>query len=581
MTSPDRPTTHLRNENRLGRPAVPGWTPAGGRLARLPRWSRLLLGLAILIGIGTLVGCGGGGGGSDPGLSGTSSGQSNTPVGPEAGVTYTPLPNLAVGNLTTIPSIAAQPGSILQTPLRTEEHALIVTTAPVGTRESEYRLVGNGGTITNLPSIRSDEAPTASVRGGLRAPAQALGDREMRQRSRQHRPVDRSSVRATRRATVENVGDIITLWVYSQSVSWGGGQKYTQRRGQIKKIGAHCKILVDPDPSANGLSAASGPSAITQEHIDQFADRFDNVIYSLITTGYGNTFDKDGDGKVTIYFSPHYNNLGFAGLFDSVHLYTRGAAGVLDSQYSNERDMFVIMCPDVTGIEGSTWSHTRWFSAAAETIAHEFQHLVNHATRRLEHDWPEEHEWLDEALSMGAELRYRRLIGDPATEDRFGYWANNPDYYSLTNFAWNLGNYGMVGLFAHFLLEQGGPDAIRGLVQTNRVGIQNIDGQFAARGGFNGMFQDWSVAIFAEGNKSWFDRNLLPTRQRYAEDMGINLVPQTGRINYAYPFSGYMKGAGVRFIRLQPYTGYTTAQAILTLRDPDSGGMRATILRTR
>ncbi len=518
-----------------------------------------------------MTGCGGGGSSNPTGPT------TPTPPYVDPNANYVPVGSIQAGQLASFTFTGNRSDLTLSTPTGTEEYGVVITSN--STSNTTYSVTGNGGG-TNLGSVRASEL-AAEGRAAGRMPNQALADAALRRAARQATPLDRASVRKSVRKAVENVGDTLTFSVYSQN-TMGWGQTYSQRQAVLRKISTYAKIFVDPNSSANGLSAVSGVDAITQQEIDNFANKFDTVIYPLITQGYGNTFDKDGDGHVTIFFSPLYNQLGFAGLFDSVHLYSRNAPGILNSAYSNERDMFVIMCPDTNGVEGSHWDHTRWFSAAAETIAHEFQHLANHATRKIEHSWPEEVEWLDEGLSMEAELRYRVAIGDPAAEDRFDSWAANPSNYSLTNFAWNLGNYGCVGMFMHYLYEQGGATALRALVQNPETGTANVDARFASRGGFLGMFNDWSVAVFVEGNKSTINTSLIDAKYKYAADMGISLTSQTGQIPYGQGFTGSMKGMSQKFVRQVPgSTGWSQSSANLTMTDATGGSMRCSIIRVK
>ncbi len=479
----------------------------------------------------------------------------------------------ALGEVRMFDIAAAGTSIIMPLATGTEEYGLALVTRNV--TAGNYRVLGNGGGGTTLAAL--PRASSADDARQLRCQNQALADVAMRAIGRTVAPALRDGTRPSSgaiRPAIETVGQSVTFWAYSLDPYGGGGSTYSQRTGVLRRIGTRCKIFVDPNPSSRGLSAVSGASAITEQELDNFVDKFDNVIYNLITQGYGNTYDADGDGRVTIFFSPLYNQLGYAGIFDPTNFSS--------NSYSNYRDMFVIMCPDPLNVHNS-WSHEEWFTAAAETIAHEFQHLANYVTRRIEHPtWAAEIDWLDEGLSVGAEARYRILIGDRAGEDRFSRYAARPGNFALTTFGPQLGNYGMVGLFMHYLYEQGGASTIRTLVQSPETGTANIDARFANRNGFRGVLGDWSAAVFAAGNTAAMATAPIDARYRYATDVGIDLNSVTTRLTPDQTFSGTLLNASMRFARIAPgaaQSGLTTMRT--TLSDPDGGQIRCAVVRTK
>ena len=345
-----------------------------------PQSGNLLSTLFTFIVLVSLTGCGGGGGGGG--------GATDNPVGPSV------KPDAVTLNLTSLTK-----NQVTQVGFSHRQLALtvpadgssrrygVVITAENPVVGNAFRLLGNGGGGTKLPSLRAESL----LEPNPAFPNQAAADAVMRGYRPKAAPagsLPRAAVRAAN-TSAEKVGDEITFNAYS-----GGyfGSSYTTRKGVLRRRGQYCKIFVDPD-AYQGLSAVnSGPYQVTEADLDVMQTRFDQTIYPFITQNYGNTYDKDADGRVTIFLSPLYTRLGFAGLFDPVHLSDRSVENV-----SNERDMFVIFTPDAS-FNGQTWQ-----KVALETICHEFQHLANYVARRVVGNKTNEDAWLDEALPVGAD----------------------------------------------------------------------------------------------------------------------------------------------------------------------------------
>jgi hypothetical protein len=230
----------------------------------------------------------------------------------------------------------------------------------------------------------------------------------------------------------EYEGQIKTL--YTVSKSYGDGGPMIPRECKLVKIGQYCKIFVDQE-EYQGLSAIDGDYKVTDADVEHFATEFDTRIYDLLTNSYAPVYDFDNDGKFTILISPVYAKLGFAGLFNTIHLTPAEYAGT----GSNQRDMVGIWSPN-EGTSGFQWTGETWREATRETIAHEMQHAANYSakfwsTGTYNRSAQMEEVWLDEGLSVGVEARYRVMRGDPAGENRFDYWAENPSSTNLTQFS--------------------------------------------------------------------------------------------------------------------------------------------------
>ncbi|MFZ2960128.1 MAG: hypothetical protein WA705_24875 [Candidatus Ozemobacteraceae bacterium] len=557
----------------------------------------LVFNLLCVLCLLTMVGCGSGGGDGSPTAT-------TTPFEPGPGALKVDVPALAPGKIT--PSIAfsqnqvvinfnqAVSGSIREEASSVNEQGasvkaagstrrfgLIVTTGK--TDGGSFSLWGNrgkdgGGVVLNSihPAVSTSLRATAF-------PNQARVDAIRNKRWHENILAGRSgagttgvsaNIRAASNAG-EKVGDIANFSMYSSSNIFSNSS-YVNRTAVLRRKGTFCKIFVDPEPY-QGLSAVTGPFTITDEDLRIMEEKFDQVIYKLITQNYGPTRDVDSDGCISIVLSPLITQLGFAGLFDTEHLEKKGPLHPI----SNERDMISVFTPD------ANFNGTNWRAVALETTTHEFQHMANYVAHRFIQHSPdqepqtswEESVWLDEALAVGAEARYRITIGDPAGEDRFRDFARSTRNTSLNNFSSSLANYGAGGLFTHYIFDRLGTDTIRSIVNSDWKGIDNIDHAGSTAGGFQGLFRDWSIAMFAESHKLLFDVSQLDAVYRYKNDLAIDLSKLTTGVSNLAAFQTTMLPTSMAFAIIEVPVGATGKAAQLVLEDPDGGSMSARLIR--
>lgn len=515
----------------------------------------------LFLGLLLTVGCGGGGGGGGP----TSSVPTTTVPGTDSLVSAgaTVQHSLVAGvNVFSLPT----PGGVAT-------FGLTVTNMTGSGSAATVKITAMGASIAAAQALPPQ--PAAALAATARTtPAssrlpegQALIDQQLRQRNRVPPPaaairrnlvattIDQAPTYADHRN--EAVGDTVTLWIYARNTFGLGPAEYLQRQAVLRRLGTHCKIFVDPD-EYNGLSAVSGAYAISEAQLDQMMRDFDDVGWPLIVNGYGTPWDIDQDGRISLVFSPLVAKNGFAGFFDTKHYEQVNADGTANDK-TNNRDMVAIWSPGYS----ATWTGDKWLSAARETCIHEFQHLVSYSARAAKLDFPKfvtddqmEEVWLDEAMAVTVEARFRILRGDPAGEDRFNAYAANPSASSLTGFAWNLESYGHLGLFGLYLWEQGGDDAIRSIIQSTSRGAASVDQVFASRGGLKGMYQDWGLAVLAEGlrHKGVVDPSTLPSRFRYVHDLDLPLSPRD--LPFGTSEESTVTGQGTSFTVMGSPTGY-------------------------
>jgi hypothetical protein len=479
------------------------------------------------------VGCGGGGGGSNPTAAPSTDYQSSI-VAPNT-------------------TVLANSASIYEYSSKSEQIGIKV---PVNNETAKYALVvvntsGASQTIKINPesyvtSMRA--ASVGSVRANVLTAQTSNASTDLAQRyanqtrlqnnMRKNIGLRRSSLTDGVKASMqlrasdnssEYEGQIKTLYTISKSI--GDGTPMIPRECKLVKISQYCKIFIDQE-EYEGLSAVDGDYKVTNADVEHFATEFDTLIYDLLTNEYAPVYDFDNDGKFTILISPVYAKLGFAGLFNTIHLTPAEYAGT----GSNQRDMVAVWSPSLGN--GTLWTGETWREATRETIAHEMQHAANYSakfwsTGSYNRSAQMEEVWLDEGLSVGVEARYRVMRSDPAGENRFDYWAENPSSTNLTQFSTLFNpflSYGMNGLFNFYLYNQEGGQAIQNLVQSSKYGEANMDAVFADRGGLKGIFKDWSMAIMLEGLRntvnnpggvSLVDINQIENRYRYNQYLDL------------------------------------------------------------
>lgn len=495
--------------------------------------------IAIICNVLALVGCGGGGGGGG-----------DNPVAPTPTLPDTPLISLKAQDL-------AAPGT-------SSDHAFnqgaLALGIPTSTKRERYAvLLSNGGMAGTIKINGGGSSKLNSARSSIAVVTpmtRPICGTPFVQKIRKNRnPLGiRGNMLETLRASTK--GEVLGSDVIFNVTT--DGYSYSPRKGVLRRIGKSCKLFVDPEPY-NGLSAVIGNDAITEDQLNTIVASFDETIYPLMENAYGTSYDIDNDGKVAIYFSPFFTQNNFAGLFDTENY--------SDSPNSNRRNMFYIWTP-------GSFPQDQWLAATCETITHEFQHLVNFSNRLKMKGYDlasvvEEESWLDEALSVGAEIRYRLLVGDPATEGRFKYYMDDMSATSLTSFHNSLADYGCVGLFAQYLLDQGGADRIKKLVISGLQGKANIVAAFSDHGTaelrtFEGIYKNWTKAVFAEMNRRYLDMSAVPSYQKYSLD--FDLDRSSSELPYGSGAQEFLSGGALSMFILEPSAGYTADSATLYLQ---------------
>ncbi len=461
----------------------------------------------------------------------------------------TPGQFLKVGDVLQV-GVGTQTNVILATPSGSETFGVVFY--PVNTANGSYAFDVNGG-----GPLLSIKAPSASVQPGRGGLDQRTVDQEMRKEEWEmwHAGKARGSLAPKPNSRISGavsetaIGDRVDFWVAHPSLS----VKATTTC-ELRVIGTTCKIFRDLYNATDSAGKIYSSAATTDALLHNMADEFDSKIYPFITSNYGNTFDKNGDGKITIVFSPRIAALGtLGGYFSSRDLY--------DTNYSNQRDMFYVR----------TLSGAEDLESTKSTLTHEFQHLVNHVEHAISRAGPPEESWLNEGLSVEAQWRYSF-----SSDLSVNYYGVNSNNIGITYWQGGKGNYGADGLFLRYIYEQLGTGTIRSLVQTNVNGVANLDTNCSSRNGFAGLFKDWTAAIMRNGKN-------LPANSRFDYLLPISmdgaLQNSTTEKKFGEAFSDSLIQTACRFIQLEPPSGFIGTFTTLQIRTDQTSRLYVTIVR--
>jgi hypothetical protein len=231
------------------------------------------------------------------------------------------------------------------------------------------------------------------------------------------------AVRATVQPTDLAVGDVLPVrFAVNADLSVSCETPVRIIDGVVRAVGERIVIVEDPQAPAAGFADADWRL---------IADEFDQSVYPTVATYFGEAADLDGNGRVTLVFTPEVNSLtppgggrinGFFLLADLAASGRAGGAGVpgegdATCPSSNEGEILYIGVADPTGEFGSPFTKAQALRAARRTAAHELQHLLAAEQRVVlaSQDFGSvEESWLDEGLShLAEELVGLRLMGLP------------------------------------------------------------------------------------------------------------------------------------------------------------------------
>jgi hypothetical protein len=332
-----------------------------------------------------------------------------------------------------------------------------------------------------------------------------------------------------------------------------------------------------------------------------FGQAFDTLGYGLDVQNFGAPTDVDGDGRVTILFTPGVNVIPappgavVGGLFAG-----RDLVPIAQCSASNEGEMFYMPVPDPTSsLNGNYTDKTEVERGMQGVLVHEFQHLINFGRRMyVNFASSAEEVWLNEGLShIAEELLYYRISGNTARSN-----IDLPLIQS-TQAQLDAANEYLIDNFLRLMTYQVAPETNSPFSQTDGLEMRGsiwqllrysadrrggteqtawfalVNSTTAGQANFNAVFgdiitnsRDWAVAQFTDDapalsvaanytHPSWNFRSLMPALN------GPTFVsPLLTHALTAAPVNVTLAGGGTAYVRFS-----VAANASATIGATSSG----------
>jgi hypothetical protein len=187
---------------------------------------------------------------------------------------------------------------------------------------------------------------------------------------------------------------------------------------------------------------------ISDTDAEKLGKEFDEKIYSSVTSNFGFPSDVDADGKVNILTYDIQDGFSGSGGYVAGYFW---AGDLYSMTNSNKSEIFYIDTYPAMG------SSIKDVTRAYETLAHEFQHMVNfNENVFLEGSYDNMDTWLNEGLSMAAE----QIYSGTGLQDRIDYYNSSSSIqngHSLLywdDYGDTLSNYSLSYLFVQYVKKQ-------------------------------------------------------------------------------------------------------------------------------
>ncbi|WHZ02784.1 Ig-like domain-containing protein [Neobacillus sp. YX16] len=223
-------------------------------------------------------------------------------------------------------------------------------------------------------------------------------------------------------------------------------------KGDYNNFGV-TNLQTNTDYQINARLAYSGTKAnvwvydnqITDLEAEQLGTEFDTKIYSSVTNNFGGESDVNGDGKINILTFDIQDGFSGSGGYVGGYFWS---GDLYNTTNSNKSEIFYIDTYPAMGMGA-----TKDVTSAFETLAHEFQHMVNFNRNVLiENSTSNMETWLNEGLSMAAEqiysgkglssrVNYYNASNSITNGHSLLYWDNNGDTLSNYSLSYLFGQY--------------------------------------------------------------------------------------------------------------------------------------------
>jgi hypothetical protein len=317
-------------------------------------------------------------------------------------------------------------------------------------------------------------------------------------------------------APVEQIAPAALPTTTNFCVRQGTSTLFQRRNATLKRESAHAAFYVDNGDLAHYGSYEPGIW-------DSLETAWETKIYPGDTSTFGAEGDVDSNGKLIILLSSTLGPATGGGILLGYYSANdvaspRDATSNCGGTRSNHADMFYLNGINnlVPGYNATDVINRIY----PDTLAHEFQHLINFNQHCVVRPCPEtEDVWINEGLSMVAEEiggfgwnvssgrtsgsryldRNRTSAGIESYDRRsLTYWQSDP-----------IGNYEGAHAFFRYFADRMGPGVLSQLVQTSLSGLPNLENALGMS--FSDAYAHWTTALMFSnegmlgGSSSLFD----------------------------------------------------------------------------
>lgn len=211
------------------------------------------------------------------------------------------------------------------------------------------------------------------------------------------------------------------------------------------------KIKADLKYSGEKVDIWVHDNQISDAQAIRIGQEFDNNIYPLMTTNFGEESDLDNNNKINILIYDIKDNFGDTNVFTQGYF---NPMDLYDVEGSNNGEVLYIdtyPTMDITDSYGNQGIENLY-----TVIVHEFQHMISFNEKTIKGDAGSLDTWIDEGLSMAAE----QLYTNKPRMDRINYYNQSSSItngHSLLYWGDNndtLSNYSLSYLFMEYLNAQ-------------------------------------------------------------------------------------------------------------------------------
>ena len=247
----------------------------------------------------------------------------------------------------------------------------------------------------------------------------------------------------------------------------------------LKKIGNNAYFYID-NYWWSSLSFAAQSQAMVV--LDSLSQEFDAKIYPVLIQNFGDVWKPgiDRDVKITVLLHPMKGEAG--GYFNSGDEYQK-----IQNPKSNEREMIYL--------------NTKYIKVPQlkSFLAHEFLHLITFNQKEKIQGVSEEI-WLNEARAeyVSTLLGYDEDYQGSNLEQRVKQFINSSSN-PLTEWQNQEADYGVINLFAQYLVEHYGVRILTDSLHSSKIGIPSINEALKTNNfqkDFPQIFTDWLITLF-------------------------------------------------------------------------------------